>query len=221
MLEITAGMLSRYLNGKRDFTPEAIDKLGSKLGLSIDQIIEYQQKEKKKKDGVLEYTQVDLDQYSLISEWYFGVIVQLPHLKNFDPDPKWISQTLGLSNKVVKDALKTLDRLGFINYDGKKNWSLNQEGLISNISKERSSAAARRNLSQQHQQSLYALEHVDPLQRNHSSLSLAVSESQMEKARELITKFRRQFLKEMTKIENKDSVYQLNISFFPQTGKDK
>ena len=113
-LEVSPGILSRYLNGKRGFTPEAIDHLGSRLNLSPEEVLQYQKQQKVKKDQVLDFTQLDNDKFNVLSEWYYGTIMQLPLLKNYKNDIDWISKTLGLKKSVVKEALKALDRLELI-----------------------------------------------------------------------------------------------------------
>ena len=74
---------------------------------------------------------------------------------------------------------------------------------------------------QQHHQSLYALENIDISLRDHTGMTMAINSEDIPKVREMVLKFRRQLLKELAKSEKKDAVYQLNISFYPQTGRDQ
>jgi predicted transcriptional regulator len=222
MLEISPGILSLYIKGKRKVTPEMIEHIGVKLGLGLEEVESFLKFEKFKTSEVIEYSQLELDKFKLVSEWYFGTIMQLPLLSDFEHSRSWVAKKLGLKTNVVKEAMSTLERMGLIEIDKKtKEWRKIVKGVISNVVPEKTSEAAKRNMVQQHQQSLYALEHLGKNLRDHSGMTLPISKEDLPKAKEMIKKFRRQFLKEMSKNPNKDDVFQLNVSFFPLTSKDK
>lgn len=221
LLEIPSGTLSQMLNGKRKLTGKSIERIGTKLKLSPLEIRKFQKIETLNKDSLISFTQIEQDNFSLVSEWYFGVILQFPKLQNFSPSPLWISKKLGLPLSKVKDALKLLDRLNLIELDENFNWQKKVDGLISSIKPKATNEAVKRYLSQQMELSQYALDNLPIEQRNHTSMSFPINKEKLPQIIEMITQFRRKLLKETSKEDSFDEVFQINISLFPQSNRDE
>ena len=89
--------------------------------------------------------------------------------------------------------------------------------LLSIQSDIHTSDAIKRNLVQQHEQSLYSLKELGIDKRIHSGVTLAFSEADLEKAKIMIKNFNREFISQMGKSREKDSIYQINVFFYPLT----
>lgn len=217
-LRINPGVLSQLLSGKRKFTPAQIQTIGLKLGLSPQDIKNFVTSETEKNYKFV--SEVNTKQYHIFSEWYYSAILQFPFLDGVDRSFKAISKSLGLKLKQVRLAMKTLKDEDFISYEAEdSNWELKNKKLLSIAPRDNTPDAIRRNLIQQHEQSLYALKTLDTSERIHSGLTLSFAKDDLEKAKLMIKNFNREFMSEMSKSKSKNSVYQINVFFYPLSGK--
>lgn len=209
--------LSRYFSGKRRISAKTIVRMAERLGLHPEETRMYIAG---LKAGIANapwherYVQVDNETFEVISNWKYFAILEATYLKDFQPDVGWVSKKLGLNPIECRFAVNTLVRLGMLEIDGEGAWKDKFEFLTGNI--ENYTDLARRLLQKQViEQSLYALETVPISKRSQTSMTFAGSYVKMERAKELIAKFRRELTDLMQEDGEQDQVYQLSISLFP------
>ncbi len=159
-------------------------------------------------------TEIDLDKYYLVSEWYYYSILSLSETKNYLGTSKWISKRLGISERVAKAALKRLSRLGY--------FIESKPGIYRPIkaSLTTTNDIPRKALRMRHEHNLEAarvsLNNDDVNDREFTFITMAIDKSKMFEAKKLIREFRDKlcaFLEEGEKSE----VYELAIQLFPRT----
>lgn len=215
-LNLNSGNLSQFLSQKRKVPFELIETIGLKLGLSPEEIQNFIIAEGEKKYKFI--SPIDEDRYFIFSEWYISAILQFPLLKNIDRSFKSISKKLGITIKQVRLAMRLLNDQELVEFsDESSDWKLKNKKLLSIQADSFTSDAIKRNLSQQHEQSLYSLQTLNTDKRMHSGVTLAFSEADIERAKVMIKNFNREFISEMSKSSSKDKIYQLNIFLYPLT----
>lgn len=157
---------------------------------------------------------MDYKKFEFISNWYFLAIRQLTRLKCFKATPGAIKKALRfeIPEEQVQQALDTMKYLGMVtlNKEGEASAS---DGVIST-----GNDIARDAIKIYHQQNLEmassALTSFKVKEREFTSLTLPIKKSNIPKAKELIRRFIDEF-DEIIEDESGDSVYQLNLQFFP------
>jgi uncharacterized protein (TIGR02147 family) len=216
MLSLEPAFLSKILNGKRKVTANTLNKLAPKLGLNHNHILFFM--DKNSKDNPYSFSEVSLEQYSMISDWYHFAILELINLKNFSPKTEWISESLGISEEEVKQATSRLVQLGLLSISNPgrphEKWK-SLQGNNTTIGNPFTAIAFRNLQIQILQQSLKALEIVPIEYRDHSSMTMSINQAMIPKAKEKIKTFRRDLCQFLEGNKNRDSIYQLSISLFP------
>lgn len=216
---LSIGALSELTSGKRKFSAKYIEKVGMALGLGLDEIQkmlkDHQFQGELEKDVVdLKYTQIEKDTFDLISQWYYFALVHLIEKKNIEHDEKAFAEKLELPVSTIKKALNRLERLGLIEKKGKC-YKRTGEKFVTTLSDDKSFQAAKNYQREILLKSVEALEKFTTEFRDHSSLTLLIKHSDLEKAKKLITSFRRKFSKILTENNLSGDVYQLQVSLFP------
>ncbi len=226
-LRLNPATLSHLLAGRRPMTEVAIAKLGLVLGLKPDQIESFYRAESKnhaprRAKSSLEFTQNSIDQFNVISEWYYDAILELTHLKKFKGEHPWIAKALGLTVSEVNIAVETLVRMGLLVITKNGVWQ-DQVPAHSNITSEDISSAATRNYQKKILElAAKAIDEVPKSERDQTSLALTLRSADLEDVRELIKEFRHNLaLYARRTKKDHDDVYQLSVSFFPLTNKGK
>lgn len=211
-LDISPSSLSAIINGKRPLTNKMVRRLCEQLKVSPQRFISSSDER---------YSKVDLDSFSLISDWYYFAILELIKLKDFNSSIESIAERIGLECSQVKIAIDRLVRLGLIGISENGEISDQSTGFTTNIGKEIEDRALREYQKQILEKSLTALEDVPIENRNHTSMTFAVSKEDLEEGKKIIKKFRRDlgifFQRKGARAAVYDEVYQLSVSLFPLT----
>ena len=228
-LNISCARLSLVMNGKRGLSVSAAEMIGVKLGLSdfersifCDLVQSQHARSQASKEIALARLQskmadvqgrvIQLDTFKIISDWYHFGILQLMHLKSFQPDVKWIAQALQIQPTQVEEALERLLRLELIKKEGSQ-LRLLQE-YVSSVDGV-SSEAVRKFHSQILEKAMQALELQSIEERDHSTLLMPVDSTKLPLVKERIRKFRQELCREFTADDDQlNSVYSLSIQFF-------
>jgi uncharacterized protein (TIGR02147 family) len=220
------GVVSSLLNGKRTLTPKTVEKFGLKLGLDLKEIQKYQKQIKFAKQVKLEgsfqnYKKEQVDTYSFYSNWINSAILMFLKAKKKMFTPQFLGKKFNVKASDAKQAIERIQRLDLIKVDKSERVKGNQVSLISNLDQDMAMDAGKNFHRDMLNKSLEALEVIPRDERDHTGMTMTFSKKDMKKAKELITKFRREFLTTFDKSSQKDEVYQLEVSFFPLTEKDE
>jgi uncharacterized protein (TIGR02147 family) len=207
-LRVPLTSLQGILNGTRPLTPRTAERLSLALGI-------YGQTE-----VAPDFKQLTIDSFAMISDWYHYAILELIKTDAFKPDMQWIAKRLKISSSEVRIAVERMQRLGFLEIDGKK-WSETEASMnLTNISGVVTTEASRKYQKQSLEKSIKAVDEVQVGKRDHTSMVMAIDPKDLNEAREMIKEFRRRFCKKMESTKNPKEVYQIQVSLFPLTEED-
>lgn len=164
------------------------------------------------------YKNINLEQFKIISEWYHFAILELVSVDGFIPNSNYIASQLGISNLEAQQALHRLIKMGLIKLKlvRGKDPSYYSENFTT-VNKKIATKATYIQQKAFLEKSIDAMEFTPIEDRSQSSMTMAIPKSRLKEAELLIRKFRREFTELMQRKGKRDSVYQLNISFFPLT----
>ena len=111
-LEIGVGTLSQVLSGKRNLSAKSISKVLVRLNVSPAIKAKILTHDEKKLS--FQYSELNADQYFILSEWYYLGILNLIRTKNFISSPQHISERLGISLTLARQAVGRLERAGLL-----------------------------------------------------------------------------------------------------------
>lgn len=214
---VSASALSSILNNKRTLTKKMTERLGLKLGLSLGDIQSFIEFHSPKSKAGKFFQPVEVDMFTLLSEWSHFAILELMKVKGFDQSSKWIRKKLNLSISEVNFAVERLVRAGMLTIDKNGKWIDTTDGYTSAIRANYTNEAMK---ALQHQMLLKAqesLSRVDVSRRDQTGITMAINSKHIGLAKEKIRRFRREISELLENSGSKDEVYQLSISFFPLT----
>ena len=117
-LNLGVGTVSEVLAGKRTLAPKSIHLVLDRLGASPAERSRVLRAPRQKLS--FEYTQLQADQYFIVSEWHYLAILSLLRTRDFKPTALHVSQRLGISITVAKQALNRLLRVKLIRIENGK-----------------------------------------------------------------------------------------------------
>ncbi len=155
------------------------------------------------------FSNLDIEQFKLISNWYHFAILELCDVEGFQSDVKWIGHKLGISEFIAKDAVDRLISLRLLEIvDGVLRKSA--DNSIRSIPSE----AIKRFHEQHLENAKKAMRDFEFTVRDFSGTTVCTSPQQMEKAKKLIKEFRSE-LTELLESGPKTHVYHLAVQLFP------
>lgn len=155
------------------------------------------------------FSDLDAEQFKLISNWYHFAILELCDVEDFQSDAKWIGQKLGISEYIAKDAIDRLLSLKLIEFKAGKLCKA-ADNAIRSIPSE----AIKRFHEQHLENAKKSLKDCDFSLRDFSGTTVCSSPKQLEKARKLIKEFRSE-LTEVLEAGPKTHIYHLAVQLFP------
>ncbi len=210
-LEIDPSSLSQILSGKRKVSKKIILTFCEKLSATpkdlkrFGLIVNNSQADEK-------FYQLGLDKFSVISEWYHYAILELTYVSGFKADFKWIARKLSITVDEAKTAIERLKRLELILEENgsfiKSSKMLTNDGIIN-------SSAAHKELQRQIvSKALLAIDECPTEFKDITSITMAIDTENIEKAKKLIAKFRRE-LCALLEDGEQTVVYNLGIQLYP------
>jgi uncharacterized protein (TIGR02147 family) len=160
---------------------------------------------------------MELDQFSVIADWYHSAILELIAVKGFRSDARWIAKRLGITVSEANTAIERLLNLEMLKR--KKSGKLvNAVGSQTTLTKTPHTSQAQRRLQKQVlEMALSALEEIPVEKRSQTSVTMAINKKRLPEALEYIRRFRRDLSQFLEQDLDKDEVYHLGISLYPVT----
>lgn len=216
-LELDASSLSQILRGKRPISKKGIQTICQRLSATSADLNAFGLlgSSQNKND---DYYQIALDEFAVISDWYHYAILELTYVDDFRADPLWIARQLSITKKEVKAAIERLKRLGLLLE--KNNTLVKSTHLHTNQSAVSTSTAHRELQRQLVQKALIAVDDCPAEEKDITSITMAIDESKLNKARDIIRRFRRD-LCALLEDGNQSRVYNLNIQLYPISKSNK
>lgn len=227
LLGSSPGNVSQVLNEKRPLSLEKALDWSSKLGLEesdkeffldaaakseAERLSETEQIFRRASDKLVS-KQLELDKFELVSEWYYIALLCLVQLHDTKADSLYIANKLDISEDMAKKAIELLERLGLIEISADKVKVISQSlETPSDIP----SAAIRKYQKQNIERALESLEKDGIELRDITSMTLPVNSAKLKEVKKRIKAFKKELMVFLDD-EDCDSVYSMNIQFFPQT----
>ncbi|MCT4642885.1 MAG: TIGR02147 family protein [Bacteriovoracaceae bacterium] len=216
-LNIDQSTLSRFMSENSKGSTKLVEKIANKLLLTPEQTNYFLEQHCRQNQTPLQefeqYHKITADSYEVLSKWYYMPILQLIRIKDFKPDTLWISEKLGLDHNETIEAINRLQRLNLLEIKDDK-WIDRSSGQITSMSEEQTSNALKRLQSNLRKKAIDALYNIDITDRDHTAMVIPCKKSDLPQVKERITEFRRGLAKFLERHEDKDSLYQLTISFY-------
>lgn len=157
-------------------------------------------------------SQISLDQFKLISQWYCYALLELTKVDEFKSDHAWIAKRLGITEEEVKEAVNRLIRLQLL---VEENGELVGSDKPIQTPTDIPSKGLRSYHKQILQKAIDSLDRISVDKRDITQITVAIDSSEIEKAKEAIKDFRRKLGAHLDSSKTKNSVYSLSIQLFP------
>ncbi len=206
-LDVDHSNLSKILKGQKDAGLNYISKIEERLNLTEEILLSAS-------NQGIQFEDLTMDVFLVVSNWYYDAILEMTKLNEFSPSVEAISKKLGLTKLEVSEAIKRLEKLGLLEITDNQ-WKDNSE-YNTFVTNTYTSKAQQNYQIEILEKGIEAIREVPRDQRSQSSMTMAISKSQLDKANIEIKNFRRkisEILEESGDI--KDDVYQLSVSLFP------
>jgi uncharacterized protein (TIGR02147 family) len=224
--------LQLVIEGKRNLSPESIEKFTSALKLAKKEaeffriLVHLNQArtigEKKiyaeqlmKSRSFRRIHPLRRDQYRYYADWYNVAIRELATLPGFSEDPAWIAKRLvpPISPQQAQKALDLLLQLGLLKRD--ESGRLVQTDAFISTGDEVTSASVVNYHRSMIQKGADALDRFPASGRDISSVTMALSEKNFREIKSLIQRFRKELLAIADQDQSTEGVYQVNFQLFP------
>ncbi len=231
-LQLSAPRLSLILNKKRGLSTEAANDVALRLGLDektkkwfCNSAGALHSRGKKQREAfnekILEYKkqsshfdEIQLEFFKVISDWYHFALLEATYLDDFQSDPKWISDLLGIEFEQTIEAIERLKKLELLKVvDGEYVDTFEFLATPNDIP---SPSLKKYNL-QLMKKAMTSLYEQDVSEREYSSTIFPISKKELATYKQRIRDFRRGLDKDSRQDPNKDAVYCLGIQFFELT----
>lgn len=211
-LNIDASSLSQILAGKRPLSKKSMQLICEKLSANPQDLHCMGMLKLEISDE--SFLQVNLDTFSVISDWYHYAILELTYVSGFKAEAKWIAKKLSITVEEAKSAVDRLKRLGLLLEESGS--LLKSAKFLTNQSAVDTSAAHRELQKQVIEKALLAVEECDSRDKDITSMTMAIDKKNLDKARELTRKFRREMCA-LLEEGDQTEVYNLGIQLYPVT----
>lgn len=217
MVDVSPAVLSRILSGKRKLTFNLATRIADALVLGPverdtlysfflgSSSVEKTEEEKVQKE-------LSVDCFNAMKEWYHYGITQLLYIDSFKEDSKWIAKMLSITELEAKMAIERLLRLEILDRD--ENGKLYRTATHLSTTTDIASAGIRHFQKQILEKSIESLEKDDVLERDITSITIAINEERLAEAKQEIKKFRLK-MAEFLGTGEKTRVYNLGIHLIP------
>jgi uncharacterized protein (TIGR02147 family) len=232
-LDVSHSYLSQIFNDKRCLHPKRAEALAARLSLDASSAACFLESVRtsfwRDRSGAtghagkakpVEFFQLELDRFKVLSEWYHLAILDFTELADFKPSASWISRRLGVKVSEVRGAVRRLERLGLLQVT-ERGWRKTHSLLT--VPSHHPGAAVRKFHRQMIEKALEALRSdssEDYDARHIMGTVMAIDKSRLPEAKRRVTKFSRSLLRYLTS-GNPSDLYQLNIQLFPLAKKGK
>ena len=209
-LKINDSTLSQIIRGRRELTMKSIMRLSASLGISLSDL-------SNATNDLDDIHYLKSDHAKRLAHWYFDAILELADT-GFSPlNEKTVSDRLGIHSLEAKEAIRTLQSLGYLS--GDENSPANELGSSTNVTdpevEDATAKAYQQGLLELSQE---AIDFVPKADRDHTSVVLAMNPEDLKIVRERIAECRREIIAMVEKSSlPKTEVYALQVSAFPLT----
>jgi len=235
-LGLPAPRLSLILKKREGISVEAAEEIANKLKLneqkkqwfcsSVGSLHSRSSKERESfKERVQQYkheakvfSEIHLEYFKVIADWYHFAILELTYLKDFKNDPHWIADVLKITPTEVKEAI---DRMRALDLVVENDGNLVDAFKFLATPNDVPSASLKKFNTQLMKKAMEALYEQDVLEREIASNIFSVRKDQLPLFKEKLRTFRRELEHEASQQKEKDAVYCLSMQFYELTNRSQ
>lgn len=219
-LGISPTMLSQILKGKRPITVQSALKIADALPLAneerqrfINSSYDAGEVVKVAGDDWRSYfVDMDPNDFRLISDPIHFAILALSGLKDRVWDAEWIAKKLGTAKENAEDAMNRLKNLNLVEVKGN---SFDQSTSPRRVRSPVSETAIQNYHLSILQKAIDSLTKDPVEQREFNAVTMAISSSKLEAAKELTVRYLENIHSLLDNSEEKDKVYTIAVQIFP------
>lgn len=218
-LGLSPSSLSKVISGAQGLSPQMAESVALKLKLPAGEVERFKKtaileqakkrRSRKKLEGAI--TIHDLELFELLSQWYNFVLLEWISMRPGIIDLSDISERLGVSEVVVRDSIKRLQRFKLLKRSGN---SYSVPDKARSFGDQVPSRAIRAYHAHMIAKAASALEDQPFEKRNVSNVILRISDKNYDKVVEKIAAFRRDIASLTNNDPDADQIYALNFQFF-------
>lgn len=159
-------------------------------------------------------------EYSYYANWYYIPIREMIALKNFKDEPAWIASrfTPALTLNQVTDALDHLEQLQMIERNASGCWVQTRKSV--STGNEVHNSFVKQYHRDMIQKGAECIDSVARELREVSSVCIPISSEKRNEIKKMIQQFRREIMALAESDTDPESIYQLNIQWFPLVEKE-
>lgn len=157
------------------------------------------------------FTSLSLDEFHVVSEWYYFAILSLAETEDFVSDVKWISKRLNVSKIKIEKALQKLTRLDLLTIKDNKYFPT---GKSFSTPSEIEDSSLKLHTSDTLLLAKDSLFRDSVSERDFSTVTMTLDPEYLDEAKKMIKDFRKKLMKKMESKPKKE-VYKLSIQLFP------
>lgn len=226
-LDVSSGALNEILSGKRGLSSGKAKAIAEKIGLNpkekdvfVDLVVSACSRNKStqriaktrlEKHRDRSSSALAEDIFIMISEWYFGALMELTKVKGFKNDIDWISKKFDVPANDIKEAIIRLKRIGLLKENDDRlvpsnDFLSSPDGIPSESLKRFHTTMLQKATASIREQT------VD--QRELGAMILPFRASQLKDAKLKLKEFCRSFSRGFDPKNQADSVYALSFQFY-------
>ncbi len=215
-LGVESSSLTQIINGKRPLTDKMCQRLANKLELSPDEVESLMgvRREDRSSEHFPEFTNINVDMFKIIADWYHYAILELTYLSHFQGDPKWIAKVLGITKHEARAAIERLQRADFLEITEDGKW-IDRLGDANNLGNEFTAPAFRKLQRQILIKATDALDTTPYEERVQSSMTLPVSKKRINEAKAKVLSFIEEMDQFLRAGDEQDEIYNMSFSLYP------
>jgi uncharacterized protein (TIGR02147 family) len=224
-LGMSSGALTEILNGTRTVSKKIAERISIKLTLDpmersnvMKDYITAANKKRVSKEQV-EYLKLSMDQFAMMSEWYYFAILSMMQTRGFESSVEFVAERLGLSVPVVEKAIERMNRLGMITISEDGTWTRSKGGH--RTTDDLANVSIQKNHFQTLELAKKALEEKAVEERDFTSLTLPLDYEDLPEAKQMIRKFQNDLFERFNGAKQSQEVFRVAMQLFPLTKKSE
>jgi uncharacterized protein (TIGR02147 family) len=228
-LEVSAGNLSQFLAGKRNFSAENVKKIVHLITdnpeerknllerINRRELEDRRRALSKASTSVYESTTLSEEEFAQLDEWYYYAVRTVLSLKEARYDTRWIAEQLGIPEAYAEKALTLLLKFGLVRVTSDGRIERTKKHLMTpdSVKKNPRIDGVKRRIHAQHlEHARKSLEVHGPDVRDITWVNIPANPKKLDQAREIIRKCQDDILA-LLEDEATTEVYRLTIQLCP------
>lgn len=236
-VDIDPGYLVKMMKSQKHLNPEKIPEFAKLLKLEkkeveyFDILVQFNKSKSEHRSKTLfeklltfntpDCDLITKDRYEFYQHWYHTAIREIVNTLDIKNNYAEVARSLipQISTRQVKDSLKLLERLAFLERDDDGIYRQTSKFITTGV--EWHSIAIRQFHRQAIELAHDAVGNIPTNERDLSCLTMTLTDEGLEKIKEKLAQFRKEVLEICSQESDVDRVYQMNFQLFPMSSKVK